>query len=34
MKKTLSKKTLIREATFWKKMDKAVKENPGMLCHK
>jgi hypothetical protein len=34
MKKTLGKKILVKEATFWKKMGKAVKENPRMLCHK
>jgi hypothetical protein len=34
MKKILSKKTLVKEATFWTKMGKAVKENPGILCHK
>jgi len=34
MKKNLSKETLVKEAAFWKKMGKAVKENPGTLCHK
>jgi hypothetical protein len=34
MKKTLSKNTLVKEATFWTKMGKAVKEYPGRLCRK
>ena len=34
MKKILSKKNLIKEAAFWTKMGKAVKKNPGRICHK
>ena len=34
MKKILGKEALAKEATFWTKMVKAVKENPGMVCHK
>lgn len=34
MKKILSKETLVKEAAFWTKTGKAVKENPARLCHK
>lgn len=34
MKKNLSKEVLTKEAAFWTKMGKAVKENPGKVCHK
>jgi len=34
MKKTLSKKALVKEAAFWSDFGKAVKENPGKICHK
>ncbi len=34
MKKTLSKEALVKEAAFWSELKKAVKENPGKVCHK
>jgi hypothetical protein len=34
MKKTVSKKALVKEAAFWSDFRKAVKENPGKICHK
>jgi hypothetical protein len=34
VKKTLSKKALVKEAAFWSDFRKAVKENPGKICHK
>ncbi len=34
MKKTMSRKTLVKEASFWNSLRKAVKENPGKVCHK
>jgi len=34
MKKRLGKKTLRKEASFWTKLSRAVKENPGKICHK
>jgi hypothetical protein len=34
MKKTLHKKALAKEADFWSSFKKAVKENPGKVCHK
>ena len=34
MKKTLSKAALVKEAAFWANFRKAVKENPGKICHK
>lgn len=34
MKKRLGRKTLGKEASFWKKLGRAVKENPGKICHK
>jgi hypothetical protein len=34
MKKTLSKEALVKEAAFWTGLQKAVRENPGKLCHK
>jgi len=34
MKKTLSKKALVKEAAFWNEIKKVVRENPGKVCHK
>ncbi len=34
MKKTVSKKALVKEAAFWSDFSRAVKENPGKVCHK
>ncbi len=34
MKKTLSKEALVKESAFWSEFKKAVKDNPGKLCHK
>lgn len=34
MRKTLSKKDLLKEAAFWTGMKKVLKENPGKVCHK
>ncbi len=34
MVKNLSKKALAKEADFWGKRKKALKENPGKICHK
>jgi hypothetical protein len=34
MKKTVSKKALVKEAAFWSDFTRAVKENPGKVCHK
>ncbi len=34
MKKTESKEVLVKEAAFWSRFQKAVKENPGKICHK
>ena len=34
MKKKLSKEVLAKEAAFWVKQGKAVKDNPGKICHK
>ncbi len=34
MVKTLSKKALLKEAAFWGKRKKVLKENPGKICHK
>ncbi len=34
MKKAVSKEALAKEAAFWSRFTKAVKENPGKLCHK
>ncbi len=34
MKKALSKEALVKEAAFWSDFRKAVKENPGKVCHK
>jgi hypothetical protein len=34
MKKPLSKKMLMREATFWEGIKMVMKENPGKVCHK
>ncbi len=34
MKKILSKEVLAKEAAFWTKQGKAVKDSPGRLCHK
>jgi hypothetical protein len=33
MKKTLSKKALVKEAAFWSNFSKAIKDNPGKTCH-
>jgi len=32
--KTISKKTLEREASFWTSLKKVMKEIPGKACHK
>jgi hypothetical protein len=32
--KTLSKKVLEKEASFWTSLKKVMKENPGKACHK
>jgi hypothetical protein len=34
MKKPLSNKTLIKEASLWNDLKKALKENPVKMCHK
>ncbi len=34
MKKAVSEKVLVKEAAFWSRFKKAVKENPGKICHK
>jgi len=34
MKKPLSKEAVAQEAAFWESLKKAVKENPGKVCHK
>jgi len=34
MRKTLSKRALAKEASFWNNFKKVVKDNPGKLCHK
>lgn len=34
MKKSLAKKTLRKETSFWTRLSRAVKENPGKVCHK
>lgn len=34
MKKTVSKEALVKETAFWTGFSKAVKENPGKVCHK
>jgi hypothetical protein len=34
MKKPLSKKALEQEAALWDALKKAVKDNPGTICHK
>jgi len=34
MKRPLSSKTLEKEAAFWEDFKKAIKENPGKVCHK
>jgi hypothetical protein len=34
MKKTMNKKALAKEATYWNVMKQAVKQNPGTVCHK
>ncbi len=34
MKKALDKKVLVQEAEYWKKLKRAVKENPGKTCRK
>jgi hypothetical protein len=32
--KTISKKALAREASFWASLKKVIQENPGKTCHK
>ena len=32
--KTISKKALEREASFWASLKKVMKETPGKACHK
>lgn len=34
MKKTMGKKALVKEATFWADLRRMVRENPGKVCHK
>jgi hypothetical protein len=34
MKKTLSKKALVKEAAFWTEIKKVERESPGKVCHK
>lgn len=34
MKKAVSKQALMKEASFWNDLKKAVRENPGKVCHK
>jgi len=34
MKKTVSRKALVKEAAFWDKMKMALRENPVTVCHK
>jgi hypothetical protein len=34
MKRPMSKKALLKEATFWNDLKKVMKESPGRLCHK
>lgn len=34
MKKILSKKALMKEASFWNNLKRAIKENPGKICQK
>jgi hypothetical protein len=34
MKKALSGKALVREAALWDNLKKAMKDNPGKVCHK
>jgi len=34
MKKLLSNKTLLKEASFWDGLKRAIKEHPGKACHK
>jgi hypothetical protein len=34
MKKTLSAKTLAKEASFWDSLKQSTKEHPGKTCHK
>jgi hypothetical protein len=34
MKRLLSGKVLLKEASFWDNLKKAIKENPGKVCHK
>jgi hypothetical protein len=33
-KKTLSRAALVKETSFWSDFKKAVKGNPGKVCHK
>jgi hypothetical protein len=34
VKKTVSKKALVKEASFWSDFRRAVKDGPGKVCHK
>jgi len=34
MKKPLSNKTLMKEASLWTELKKALREQPGKTCHK
>ncbi len=34
MKKTVSKKALVKEAAYWTAMKQMAKLNPGTVCHK
>ncbi len=34
MKKTVSKKALVKEAAYWNAMKQAAKMTPGTVCHK
>jgi len=34
MKKPMSSKTLMKEASLWSELKKALREQPGKTCHK
>jgi len=34
MTNKLTPKVMVKEATYWDKVKKALKENPGKVCHK
>ncbi len=34
MKKPMSRKALVKETAFWSAFSRALKENPGKVCHK